>query len=82
MKMAIHSLCIWARLPVTVEVWGLFAHLIPAEALNRMERGRKRQAIVPDFRFELPNPAGGTKQQLAELKMRGLLVQSLWTTRD
>ena len=69
MKMAIHSLCIWARLPVTVEVWGLFAHLIPAEALNRMERGRKRQAIVPDFRFELPNPAGGTKQQLAELKM-------------
>ena len=42
MKMAIHSLCVWSRLPVTVEVWGLFAHLIPAEALNRMERGRKR----------------------------------------
>ena len=68
-KMAIHSLCIWARVPVTVEVWGLFAHLIPAEALTRMERGRKRQALVPDFRLELPCPTGGTMTQLAELKV-------------
>ena len=69
MKMKIHSLCIWARLPVTVEVWSLFAHLIPQQALNRMERGRKRQAIVPDFRIEMPCATGGTMAQLAELKM-------------
>ena len=69
MKMKIHSLCIWARLPVTVEVWSLFAHLIPQDALNRMERGRKRQAIVPDFRIEMPCATGGTMAQLAELKM-------------
>ena len=69
MKMTIHSLCTWARLPVTVEVWGLFSHIIPAQALNRMEKGRKRQAIVPDFRLEMPNPNGGTNHQLAELKM-------------
>ena len=68
-KMAIHSLCVWARLPVTVEVWGLFSHLIPAEALTRMERGRKRQAIVPDFRLEMPSPTGGSSPQLAELKI-------------
>ena len=68
-KMSIHSLCVWARLPVTVEVWGLFSHLIPAEALTRMEKGRKRQAIVPDFRLEMPIPTGGTRPQLAELKM-------------
>ena len=68
-KMAIHSLCVWARLPVTVEVWGLFSHLIPAQALTRMERGRKRQAIVPDFRIEMPTPTGGTSPQLAELKI-------------
>ena len=68
-KMAIHSLCIWARVPVTVEVWGLFSHLIPAQALTRMERGRKRQALVPDFRLELPCPTGGTKTMLAELKV-------------
>ena len=36
-KVSIHSLCVWARVPVTVEVWGLFSHLIPAEALTRME---------------------------------------------
>ena len=68
-KMAIHSLCIWARIPVTVEVWGLFSHLIPADALTRMERGRKRQALVPDFRMELPSATGGTMTQLAELKV-------------
>ena len=54
---------------MTVEVWGLFSHLIPAQALNRMERGRKRQAIVPDFRMEMPRPKGGTSHQLAELKI-------------
>ena len=68
-KMAIHSLCVWARLPVTVEVWGLFSHLIPAEALTRMEKGRKRQAIVPDFRLTMPSPTGGSFSQLAELKI-------------
>ena len=68
-KMSLHSLCVWARLPVTVEVWGLFSHLIPAAGLTRMERGRKRQAIVPDFRLEMPTPAGGTSPQLAELKI-------------
>ena len=68
-KMAIHSICVWARVPVTVEVWGLFAHLIPGDALTRMERGRKRQALVPDFRLELPCATGGTKTQLAELKV-------------
>jgi hypothetical protein len=68
-KMAMHSLCVWARLPVTVEVWALFSHLIPAEALTRMERGRKRQAIVPDFRLEMPSPTGGSSPQLAELKI-------------
>ena len=34
-----------------------------------MERGRKRQAIVPDFRIEMPTPTGGTCPQLAELKI-------------
>ena len=55
----------------TNEVWGLFSHLIviPAQALTRMEKGRKRQAIVPDFRVEMPNPTGGTSHQLAELKI-------------
>ena len=53
----------------SVEVWGLFSHLIPAEALTRMEKGRKRQAIVPDFRLTMPTPTGGSISQLAELKI-------------
>jgi hypothetical protein len=52
-KMAIHSLCVWARLPLTFEVWRIFSHLIPAQALARMERGRKRQAIVPDLELKI-----------------------------
>ena len=73
MKMKLHFLCVWAILPVTVEVWSLFAHLIPQEALSRMERGRRRQAIVPDFRLEMPSftgvTQGETMPKLAELKM-------------
>ena len=68
-KLAIGSLCSWARLPVTTEVFGLFSHLIPAQALSRYERGRKRQALVPDFRLEMPCPTGGSRFQLAELKV-------------
>ena len=54
-KMKINSMCSWARVPATVEVWGLFSHLIPSEALSRMESGRARQAIVPDFRLNIPS---------------------------
>ena len=60
MKMAINSLCTWARLPATCEVWGLFSHLISGEALSRFEAGRKRQVLVPDFCLEVPCSTGGT----------------------
>ena len=68
-KLAIASMCAWLRVPVTTEVYGLFSHLIPAQALTRYERGRKRQGLVPDFRMEMPMPLGGTAFQLAELKL-------------
>ena len=68
-KMAINSLCTWARLPTTCEVWGLFSHMIPNEALSRIESGRKRQGLVPDFRIEMPSETGGTTYRLAELKV-------------
>jgi len=68
-KLEIGSLCSWARIPVTTEVFGLFSHLIPAQALSRYERGRKRQALVPDFRIEMPSAIGVTRFQLAELKV-------------
>ena len=68
-KMTISSLCKWARLPFVTEVFGLFSHLIPAQALNRMEAGQKRQGMVPDFRMTIPTPMGGNQLCLAELKV-------------
>ena len=70
-KMTLNSLFNWARLPATCEVWNLFSHLIPGDALTRLESGRKRQALVPDFRLQLPSLYGGgeTEHQLAELKL-------------
>ena len=68
-KSAISGLCVWAHLPMTCEVFNLFAHLIPQEGLNRMERGRRRQALVPDFRLTMPDPATGVRRKLAELKI-------------
>ena len=37
--------------------------------MSRFEAGRKRQALVPDFRLEVPCSTGGTVFRLAELKM-------------
>ena len=68
-KFSINSLCAWSKLPVTCEVFNLFAHLIPQEALNRMERGKRRQAILPDFRLAMPDPVTGISRRLAELKV-------------
>ena len=68
-KLEISRLCVWSRLQAMCEVFGLFAHHIPQEGLNRMERGRKRQAMVPDFRLSLPSPTEGTVTRLAELKV-------------
>ena len=47
-------------------VFGLFARDIPQQGLARMDRGRKRQGIVPDFL--LPGGGGSSKATLADLK--------------
>ena len=68
---SINSLCSWARLPTTVEVWGLFSHLIPQEALNKIESVRPRLGLVPDFRIKFPptSTLGEDQVKLAELKL-------------
>ena len=68
-KMELNRLCVWSSLPSTCEVFGLFSHLIPQEGLSRIERGRKRQAMVPDFKLEVPCTTGGKVSRLAELKV-------------
>ena len=68
-KLEIASLCAYAKLDHTTEVFGLFAHLIPQQALSRIEHGRKRQGLVPDFRLKTTSSTGATRYQLAELKI-------------
>ena len=50
-----------------MEVFNLFAGSIPQEGLNRMERGRKVQSIVPDLRITL-EVEGNPVPSLHELK--------------
>ena len=68
-KLLLSSLCRWAGLPVRCEVFGLFAHLIPQVGISRIERGRKRQGLVPDFQLGLRDERGEEKLVLAELKV-------------
>ena len=73
-KLAIVYECINAGLVHDCEVFGLFADLIPAQAVNSrgesLEWGRARQGLVPDFKIRLPTPEGLT-DHLAELKFIG-----------
>ena len=68
-KTEINRLLMWCSMPSTCEVFGLFSHLIPQEGLNRLERGRERQGMVPDFLIEVPCETGGKTRRLAELKV-------------
>ena len=54
------------------EVFNLFSGLIPQEGLARIDRGRKRQGLVPDFKVRLPVGDGrpvADELALAELKV-------------
>ena len=45
-----------------------------------MQRGRGRQGLLPDFRLQLPSPAGEPEYRLAELKMIGAVAK--WYPRS
>ena len=47
---------------------------------EQLERGRGRQGLLPDFRLEIPSPAGEPNQRLAELKIIGAV--SKWYPRN
>ena len=65
MKLVIRGLLVWAGIPVECEVFNLFSDCIPQEGLARIERGRHRQGLVPDFKLR---GRGGEGDQLCELK--------------
>ena len=66
MEKLIIQKCRWAGVPIQSEVFHLFAQVIPQRGLSRIERGRKRDGMVPDFKF--PGWEAGEESFLAELK--------------
>ena len=65
-KLCIRGLLRWAGLAFDCEVFNLFAHNIPQAGLARIERGRRRQGLVPDFKLR---GVGGEGDILCELKL-------------
>ena len=67
-KLTLFNLCQWANVPAEMEVFNLFSRHIPQQGLARIESGRQRQGMVPDFRITIPE-AGQTRPVLHELKV-------------
>ena len=65
LKLWLRKLLLWAGIPVVCEVFNLFASSIPQAGLSRIERGRKRQGLVPDFKLQGER---GPEETLCELK--------------
>ena len=66
--MKLLQMCQWAGVDAKVEVFNLLAGSIPQERLNRMERGRKVQSIVPDMRISIEEE-GVLVRRLHEIKL-------------
>ena len=58
-----------AGVPTICEVFNLFARELPQEGLSRIERGRTRQTMVPDFKISVPEAGGRSEHRLFKLKV-------------
>jgi hypothetical protein len=54
MEQELASICAWAGLPAECEPFGLFGHLIPQQALHRLQQHQHSQVLRPDLRLEIP----------------------------
>ena len=52
----------WAGVDVECEVFNLFLGLVPQPGLARIEAGRKRQGLVPEFHVKEPSTSGACQQ--------------------
>ena len=55
----LYNACLWAGLPVELEVFNLFAGLIQQRGLSRAEQARQFQGLVPDMRISMPGVGNG-----------------------
>ena len=65
LKLRLRKLILWAGVPVVCEVFNLFASSIPQTGLSRIERGWKRQGLVPEFKLQGKK---GAEEMLCDLK--------------
>ena len=79
-KMRLFGLLRWAGIETDCEVFNIFARLIPQQGLSRLEQGRKRQGLVPDFRLRVP-AVDGRGPQVEDLVLAELKVISCCPTR-
>ena len=61
--MKINSMCSWGRVPTTVEVCGLFSHLVLASDLFVFEKGNRPQVY-------LSTNLGNSQMKLAEFEVQ------------
>ena len=54
MAQKIAAVCMYAGIPVEREPFGLFRHLVPQQALNRLQQNQVSQVLSPDLRLEVP----------------------------
>ena len=55
----------WSGIVATCEVWGLFKHLVPEEALETGAIKQQKQVMIPDFRVQLSSATGQQETKLA-----------------
>ena len=58
-----------ARVQPECEVFNLFARELPQEGLSRIERGRTRQTMLPDFKIAIPEAGARSEPRLFKLKV-------------
>ena len=69
LKHTLQNVLDWAKIRHVLEVYNLFAALIPQQGLARLESDSKKQGLVPDFHIIAGQ--GLTMEGLAELKFIG-----------
>ena len=67
-KLLLYRLCLWAGLPVEMEVFNIFSRHIPQQGLATIDRDRQRQAMVPDLKIAM-TMEGTVRPVLHEIKV-------------
>ena len=54
MEQEVATLCTYAGVPAERKLFGLFGHLLPQQALSRLQQNQQSQVLRPDLRLDLP----------------------------